>query len=140
MIPCQICGLDASTGWIAGLPPSPDSQKLALCARHDTPKNRHLLEEIWISYITRSIAAAESIARYRASPPARKIITVRFSAGGVLSFTGARCSPTEHGTLCIEEEDGSQTYIPMIQVRDYTVCPAREEAADSPAGKPSAPD
>jgi hypothetical protein len=96
-----------------------------------------LLEKIWISFLTRSIATAESIARYKASPPARKIITVRFSAGGALSFTGARCAPTEHGTLCIEEEDGSQTYIPMIQVRDYTVRPAREEAASPapPAGE-----
>jgi hypothetical protein len=54
----------------------------------------------------------------------RKLITVRFTAGGLLSFMGTGCSPTEHNTLCIEEEDGGRTYIPMLQIRDYSVRPA----------------
>jgi hypothetical protein len=124
MIPCHVCGQDASTGWIVGLPPAPDSQKLALCSRHDTPKNRSLLERTWSDLLTRAIAAEESVIRHKASPPARKVITVRFTAGGVLSFVGANCAPTEHNTLCVEEEDGGRTYIPMHQVRDYTVRPA----------------
>ncbi|MDR2077326.1 MAG: hypothetical protein LBP61_10435 [Desulfovibrio sp.] len=123
MIPCHVCGRDASTGWIVGLPPSPDSQKLALCSRHDTPKNRILLEKSWTALLTRSIAAAESVIRHKASPPARKIVTIRFTAGGALSFTATRCVPTNHSTLCIEEEDGGRTYIPMPQIRDYTVRP-----------------
>jgi hypothetical protein len=130
MIPCHVCGQDASTGWIAGLPPSPDSQKLALCSLHDTPENRNLLEKAWNDLLAQSIATAVSLARRKASPPERKIITVRFTAGGALSFLGTRCAPTEHNTLCIEEEDGGRTYIPMPQIRDYTVRPAaaREQA------------
>ncbi|MDR2161851.1 MAG: hypothetical protein LBO77_06930 [Desulfovibrio sp.] len=133
MIPCHICGQDASLGRIAGLPPAPDSQKLALCPRHDSPENRKLLEMAWSLHLTRAIADAESVRRFKAAPPARKIITVRFTAGGTISFQGAGCSPTPHNTLCIEEEDGGRIYIPMQQVREYTVrqAPPGENAAGS---------
>ena len=31
MIPCLACGADASTGWVHGFVPSPDSLKMGLC-------------------------------------------------------------------------------------------------------------
>ena len=122
MIPCRICGIDASTNWVTGLPPAPDSQKMALCAEHDTPQNRALVIKDWQQMLTGDIATAASVARHKAAPEMR-LITVRFNGGGMLSFTGTGCTPTEHNSLRIDEADGSRTFVPLDQVREYTVSP-----------------
>ena len=125
MIPCQICGKDASLGWITGLPPAPDSQKMALCAEHDTPANRAMVSREWQKMLAGDIAAATTIARHKADVDAKSVlINVRFTGGGMLSFTGIGCKPTEQNTLRIEEADGRLTFIPLQQVREYTVSPA----------------
>ena len=122
MIPCQVCGKDASTHWVAGLPPAPDSQKTGLCAEHDTPENRTKALRAWQEMLAADIATVESLARYKAAPEER-LITVRFTGGGTLSFTGTSCRPTDQNTLCIEEVDGARTFIPLQQVREYTITP-----------------
>ncbi len=123
MIPCHICGTDASTGWITGFVPAPDSQKLALCAGHDTPENRAIVSKVWEERQRSEIAAVSDIARHKAAPDEANLVTVHFSGGGMLSFTCTSCAPTEQGTLRIEETDGTQTFVPMQHVREYTVRP-----------------
>ena len=51
------------------------------------------------------------------------MVQVRFIAGGMLTFTCRACFPTEHKSLCLESPDGARTYIPMDQIREYTVRP-----------------
>ncbi|MDR2669746.1 MAG: hypothetical protein LBC14_07335, partial [Desulfovibrio sp.] len=48
-------------------------------------------------------------------------VTVRFIGGGTLSFTCLSCAPTPQDTLRIGEPDGSQTFIPLRHIHDYTV-------------------
>ncbi len=134
MIPCFICGKDASTGWIKGLPPAPDSQKLALCSEHDTPAERVRVAQAWERLLQREIAAGSELAAYKAMKPPQ-ILTVRFTAGGVLSFVCTHCEPTPHDTLRIATQDGSYTFIPMRQIAEYTLSPA---PAFSPAPAPVA--
>lgn len=125
MIPCHICGKDASLGWITGLPPAPDSQKMALCAVHDTLANRATVSREWQKMMAGDIEAVTTVARHKADVDAKTVlVTVRFTGGGMLSFTGVDCKPTEQNTLRIEEADGSLTFIPLQQVREYTVSPA----------------
>lgn len=125
MIPCHVCGKDASTGWTKGFVPAPDSQKMALCAEHDTPQNRLLVSRAWRDVNAREIAAATSVARHKASP-ALYVVSVHFTGGGMLSFACTACTPTAQGTLRIDDADGKQTYIPMQHIREYTIRPHSE--------------
>jgi hypothetical protein len=120
MIPCFVCGKDASASWTAGFAPSPDSQKLALCKEHDTPEQRRAVEQAWQEKQTRELAAYSLVAIQKAAH-VKKLATVHFTSGGMLSFTCTDIGPTEHGTLRIEQSDGTQTFLPMHQVKEYSV-------------------
>jgi hypothetical protein len=120
VIPCRICGRDASTGRVRGFVPAPDSQKLALCPEHDTEENRAAMERDWRELLEKDLALAVSLAEHKAAP-AVYAVTVRFIGGGTLSFTCLSCAPTAQNTLRIAEPDGTQTFIPMRHVRDYAV-------------------
>lgn len=132
MIPCHICGKDASTGWTKGFSPAPDNQKLALCAEHDTPKNRLLVSRAWRELHERDISAMTAVARHKAAP-ALQVVSVHFTGGGMLSFTCTACTPTAQGTLRIEDADGKQTYIPMQHIREYTIRPYSKEEKEASA-------
>jgi hypothetical protein len=120
VIPCRICGRDASTGRVRGFVPAPDSQKLALCPEHDTAKNRAAMERDWQALLEKDMALALSLAGHKAAPRVHAV-TVRFLGGGTLAFTCLSCSPTPQNTLRVEKTDGTQTFIPMRHIRDYTV-------------------
>jgi hypothetical protein len=120
MIPCRICGRDASTGRVRGFVPAPDSQKLALCPEHDTAANREAMEREWQQLLEKEAALALSIAGRKAAPRVYAV-TVRFTGGGTLSFTCLSCAPTPQDTLRIEAPDGAQTFIPLRHIRDYSV-------------------
>ena len=125
MIPCHICGKDASTGWTKGFIPAPDSQKLALCPEHDTARNRVIVSRTWRSLNEREISAMTSVAKHKASP-VLQVVSVHFTGGGMLSFTCTACAPTAQGTLRIDDADGKQTFVPMQHIREYTVRPFTE--------------
>lgn len=132
MIPCHICGKDASTGWIKGFAPAHDSQKMALCAEHNTQDNRLAVAVAWQNMLRRDIALATSLARQRAeSEP--QVLSVHFTGGGMLSFTCVDCQATPHGSLRIEAADGSQTFIPLQHVREYVLRPLLESGVSETA-------
>jgi len=122
MLPCFICGKDAATGWIEGFVPSPDSQKLALCSEHDNAANRLAVSDAWREMIRKNIAEQMAVAKHKAKPIIQTAC-VRFSAGGMLSFLCTACLPTGQGTLRIDHLDGERTFIPMQQVREYSLRP-----------------
>jgi hypothetical protein len=126
MIPCYICNSDASAGWTTGFAPAPDSQKLALCPVHDTPENRHKVEAAWRALQEKDMAAYAKLTRQKAAPKTQ-VATVRFAGGGMLSFTCTSAEPTPQGTLRIEQEDGSQTFIPMRHINNYSLRPYGEK-------------
>jgi len=139
MLSCFICGADASAGWVKGFTPAPDSQKLALCPAHDNEENRLAVAAAWQILLNNDIAGQLAVARYRAKPKLQTA-TVRFMAGGMLSFLCLSCAPTEQGTLRIEHPDGEQTFIPMQHVREYSLRPSLPEDKDSEEAEYSAPD
>ena len=122
MIPCRVCEKDASTGWIKGFAPAPDSLKMALCPTHDTPENRAAVTKAWHEAQVRALARDTALAARKAGD-VPLMVQVRFIAGGMLTFTCRACFPTEHKSLCLESPDGARTYIPMDQIREYTVRP-----------------
>ena len=122
MIPCYVCGKDASAGWTAGFTPAPDSQKLALCAEHDSAAKRREVEEAWHQKQLHELAAHSLVAEQKASP-GKMLATVHFTGGGMLSFTCTAVSPTEQGTLKIEQLDGTLTFLPMQHIKEYSIRP-----------------
>ncbi len=122
MILCHICRKDASTGWSKGFAPAPDSQKLALCAEHDTPENRLSVCRAWQAMQEQDLAAFNLLTRHKAAPNILTA-TVHFSGGGMLTFSCTAVTPTSQGTLRIDQLDGTQTFIPMQHIREYAVHP-----------------
>lgn len=134
MIPCFICGKDASVGWTKGFTPAPDSQKMALCAEHNTPENRLRVIKAWNAMLRDDLSVLNEIAKHKASAPGLHMANVQFTGGGMLSFVCTACTPTEQGTLRIEAPDGTLNYIPMQHVREYSVRPyAKEPKPATPA-------
>lgn len=130
MLPCFVCGNDASTGWIKGFAPSPDSQKLALCAEHNTAANRLAVANAWKEALRKDIAGQIAVAGHKMRP-CIQTATVRFMAGGLLSFLCTACAPTEQGTLRIDHPDGERTFIPLQHIRAYSLRPCMpEDSAD----------
>ncbi len=125
MILCRVCGKDASTGWVKGHVPAPDSLKMALCSEHDTPENRAAVTKDWHQAQVRALDRRVKLAAEKTGA-VPQTVQVRFSAGGLRSFTCRACFPTEHNTLCLEGLDGARTYIPLDQIREYTVRPLRD--------------
>lgn len=132
MIPCHICGKDASTGWIKGFVPAPDSQKLALCSEHNTRENRLSVVKAWYSRLEQDISSMSTVSRQKAAPFLHTA-NIHFIGGGMLSFLCTACTPTEQHTLRIDAPDGSRTYIPLQHIREYSVSPhVPEQPQQSP--------
>lgn len=123
MIPCQICGQDASLGWVKGYVPAPDSQKLALCSEHDSPENRSMLLGLWQEFMHKAIREATQTAAWQAARGRLLLLTIHFAAGGSLSMPCTAAAPTEHGTLKVSGPDGGVSFFPMRHIRRYDLSP-----------------
>lgn len=132
MIPCQICGKDASLGWVKGYVPAPDSQKLALCPKHDSPENRKKLLGFWHGFMLDAIHNATQVAAYQAARGQLRLLTLQFTAGGSLSMPCVNVAPTEHGTLKVTGPDGRLSFFPMQHLRRYDLSPLALETANAP--------
>lgn len=119
MIPCRICGKDASTHWITGFPPAPDSQKIGLCTEHDTPINRKKITRLWKQMLTQKIAETITVPQIQSE----YLVVVVFMSGEAASYTCTHVLPTDHGTLQITTLDDTHVFIPITQVKTYTVSP-----------------
>lgn len=138
MIPCYVCGKDASAGWTTGFAPAPDSQKLALCPEHDTPGRRQEVAEAWKKQQVRELTAFSLVAEQKAAP-GKMLATVHFTGGGMLSFTCRAVSPTGHGTLKVEQLDGTLTFLPMQHIREYSLRSYAPGENNDPEHAPSLP-
>lgn len=119
MIPCLACGADASTGWVHGFLPSPDSLKLGLCREHDSPDNRKLVKAAWRSLMEREIRVMNELSGYKAGAPVRWRLDIAFIDGGEVTLECLHCAPTQHGTLQVLLPDRTLRFYPLAQVRRY---------------------
>ncbi len=107
MIPCHVCGADASTGWALGFVPSPDNLKMGLCRAHDTPDNRKLVKTAW-----------------------RARLDIAFIDGGTVTQDCLECIATPQGTLHVLLPDGTLRFFPLPQIRRYDLRPVPAPAAE----------
>lgn len=121
MIPCHVCGKNASPGWVVGFPPAPDSLKMGLCPEHDTESMRETVFSLWQDMLSGRIGAKNT-----ATAPAPLLdlqVTVLFIAGGSMSFLCEQHTVTSQGTLELQQKNGGSTFIPLHQIKSYTVKP-----------------
>lgn len=127
MIPCHICGKDSGAHWVAGYIPAPDSQKMALCAKHDTPDNRKKLHGAWSEAMEESIKTATKNAAYFAARNTFFMLSIHFSAGGSLNLPCMEAVTTEQNTLKVIAPDGSLSFFPMQHIKRYDLTPLHQE-------------
>ena len=129
MIPCQICGKDSGAHWVTGYIPAPDSQKMALCAKHDSPENRKEIRAAWYKTMVQAIKTVTQNAAYFATGGALFMCGIQFSAGGSLSLPCLEAAVTEQNTLKVIAPDGTVSFFPMQHIRRYDLTPMQKPGA-----------
>ena len=131
MVPCSICGKDSGAHWVTGYIPAPDSQKMALCATHDTPENRKKIRAAWYMAMLETIKTTTKNTAYFVTRGSLYIISIHFSAGGSLSLPCVEASVTEQNTLKVTAPDGSLSFFPMQHIKRYDLTPVLPENIDT---------
>ena len=122
MIPCLICGQDAGTGWIVGFPPAPDSQKMALCKKHDLPEHREKTQQAWLRFMYDRLEELTRNEQYRHGGGER-LLSIYFNGGGSLSLPCASYAVTEDQAIKILTPSQETIFFPLSQVRNYALSP-----------------
>lgn len=129
MIPCHICGKDSGAHWVTGYIPAPDSQKMALCAEHDTPANRNDIRLAWHKAMVDTIRTATRNAAYFTTRGALFMLSIHYTAGGSLNLPCLEALVTDRNTLKVTAPDGSLSFFPMQHVKRYDLTPMLRENA-----------
>lgn len=127
MIPCHICGKDSGAHWVTGYIPAPDSQKMALCAEHDTPANRNEIRMAWYGTMVNTIRTATQTAAYFATRGALFMLSIHYMAGGSLNLPCLEATVTERNTLKVTAPDGSVSFFPMQHIKRYDLTPMQQD-------------
>ncbi|MBG0774615.1 hypothetical protein [Oleidesulfovibrio alaskensis] len=119
MVPCLICGKDASTGWLLGLSPSPDSLKVALCAGHDTAENRTLAAAAWEKLMHGEVARLIQLhaVPFRSRTP--YVLTVRYVDGGSESTPCVAHAVFENMALQVTPPEGAVRYYLLRYIKSF---------------------
>lgn len=120
MVPCFICGKDATGAFIHGYAPSPDSQKVGLCSAHNTTENKKKAILHWI--ISQKNDWKQHVETVAAkSTSVNQTLTIRYTDGGVVTLECAKWEVTEQSTLQIQKPDNTFAFIPLQHIRQFDV-------------------
>ncbi|GFM35436.1 hypothetical protein [Desulfovibrio psychrotolerans] len=140
MVPCFICGKDATGGFIHGFVPAPDSQKVGLCPQHDTLENKKKAILHWIIAMKADVANQNALNAVRLKAPLRYTLSIRYSDGGVVSIPCLSWDITDSNTLQITRLDRTLSFVPLHHVRQFDVTEdagaAGQEASDRRTASP----
>lgn len=121
MIPCHICGQDASTNWVLGLTPSSDCLKTGLCIAHDNEKNRAAATKAWQKFMHDEVAKAIHIHSAGHSHQAYYTLTVRYSDGGSESMSCISHSIFEDMALQVTPPSGATRFYLLRYIKSFEV-------------------
>lgn len=145
MVKCQICGAEVFSGWICGIVPAADKDKLGLCADHDTPENRALVQERWEKFMREQMRSTLEQRRKEEKPVVRYAVRINFLGGGVKTLTCRAYDVNQDKDLLVLNEEGELDFYPLQHIRNFTVHEVTVEdveakTADDPAAsKPALP-
>lgn len=135
MIPCHVCGKDTTGGWTHGFIPSPDSLKVGLCSKHDSPGERLHAMAAWRKLMEREVADLAVSSAHRAGGPGRWLLRVSFMEGGYAETPCLACEPDGQGALVVHLIDGTLRFFPVSRIRHWDLTP---QGALPPEVPPSA--
>lgn len=118
MVPCYICGKNSAGGWVAGLPPAPDSQKTGLCPEHDNITNRASAFKAWQDLLTHEIEVQLEITKDGEGTPPLKLV-VQFLDGGKVVIPCRSFGIVDNSTLEVLDAEGERKFYPLQHVRSY---------------------
>lgn len=139
MVPCQVCGKDATGGWIHGFVPSPDSLKVGLCPEHDTQAARRVMKAHWRKLMQREIAAYNTTNEQQHGRVEQQMLALRFVDGGTQEFVCAGCTVQAGVTLQVLLPDGTLRFFPVSRLQQWQLTPIKADVpspsvAAQPAG------
>ena len=126
MIPCYICGQDVAGGWVAGLPPAPDSQKSGLCPKHDSIPNRAKAFKAWQDLLAKEIAVQIDNSKQQPERPALKL-SIKFLDGGKIIIESQSFGLVDNTILEVLNMKGEKQFYPLQHIRSYYVISAEKE-------------
>ncbi len=121
MIPCYICGKDATGGFIHGYVPAPDGQKVGLCPAHNTQDNKRLAILQWIRSFKAQVSAQNDANAYKLNAAPGYVLTITYAGGGVSSVPCRAWEVAESNTLQITRTDGTVSFVPLQHVQRFDV-------------------
>lgn len=121
MINCLVCGKDAFGGWVTGLPPAPDNQKVGLCVEHNNPENRALAENKWRELMEQAVISereSEELHHLHANiqPFALEIL---FIDGGRIELPCKSFRATDEDVLEVTSPEDRLVFYPLRHIRRY---------------------
>ena len=121
MINCLICGKGASGGWITGLPPAPDSQKVGLCTEHDTTANRVLAENRWREIINQAVEIEQEGEELHHMGASVQPLTLEilFIDGGRVELSCKSFRPTDEDILEVTTQENRLVFYPLRHIRRF---------------------
>lgn len=144
MVTCHVCGKNAVSGWIYGIPPAPDRQKLGLCPQHDTTENRRIVRRQWIRLMEEE--ASRAMARRPGDDkPHGYEVEIDFMDGGRRTIACKAYDVMEkQDLLAITAEDEAVFYplqhIRTFRVRPLSLLPRHTKDTDRETGHDTAPE
>ena len=121
MISCLICGKSIEGGWITGLPPAPDSQKVGLCPKHDTPANRLQAEEKWRKIMNQAVEIereSEGL-HFIGSSVQPQTLEILFIDGGRIEVLCKSFRPTDEDILEVTTPENRLVFYPLRHIRRF---------------------
>ena len=125
MVPCHICGKDSTGGWIAGLPPAPDSQKVGLCPEHDNISNREIALQAWQARLNTEIEMQLDNRKWESGGLPFKLV-IHFLSGGNVIVPCQSFGIVDGNTLETIDAQGEHKFFPLQHVRSYHVIKGQE--------------
>ncbi|MFV0423300.1 hypothetical protein [Oleidesulfovibrio sp.] len=119
MIPCHVCGQDASTHWILGLTPSCDSFKTGLCTIHDNEENRAAASKAWQKFMYSEVS--KTIRLQASGHKPQYTLTVRYADGGSESMPCLFYSIFENMALQVTPPEGPTRFYLLRYIKSYEV-------------------
>ncbi len=127
MVRCEVCGKEVLSGWVCGVPPAPDSQKLGLCEKHDTAPNRAMVLNRWEELIRRQ--AASMAASPEAAEPTLFEVRISFMDRGTKTIVCKTYNISQDRELLVLGDNDVFDFYPLEHVRSFTVSPLATGAA-----------
>ncbi len=123
MIPCHVCGKDASNHWTLGLTPSSDSLKTGLCAEHDSQEHRSAAAKAWEHHMRHEISRTIDLQARGQGAAASYVLTIFYSGGGTEQVKCATHAIFEDMALQVTTPDGNIRCYLLRYIKSFEISP-----------------